>query len=167
MRDKGNRIEVVYHFEGGQIAGDQLQDKLRRSAYDAIAGIDITRITAQAHSVAKSQNFRIDMQGIFSTGNKYFYNLQLQINKPRKSGQSTTYATVLVPQAELGSPYINTRRLRHAFIRSLLQREIIRIVTRPITTPDQDMGGEDERLEKYFGEDEQIEENMNEGLRVG
>lgn len=164
MRDTGNGIDVKYRIEPGQIALDQLSDSLTRSAYGVIAKMKTSKIPLQPHSnIVNNQNFRIDLQGIVWIQNAYYYNLQLQRNIARRPGQSTTYATVLVPRARVGDQYMNTRRLRNAFIKSFLERKNVRIiVTQYSQRNGRSLEGEDEEPEKHFIQDEHVEDNVNE-----
>ncbi|XP_028416575.1 uncharacterized protein LOC114540652 [Dendronephthya gigantea] len=169
MRDAGNSIDVAYLMGRGQIATDQLSAALTRSAHEAIAEIETSRIPQQPRSNIvndRHSNFRIDLQGIHWWENQNYYNLQLQRNIPRQPCQSTTYATVLVPVAQVGGQYMTSRRLRNAFITSLLRRENVRIIVRSTQSnqrKSRGLLGEDEGPEKYFIQDEQIEENLSEG----
>ncbi|XP_028417335.1 uncharacterized protein LOC114541731 isoform X2 [Dendronephthya gigantea] len=171
MRDTGNSIDVVYLMGRGQIATDQLSDALTRSAYEAIAQMETSRIPPRPRSeIVSNSNFRIDLQGTHWWGGQNYYNLQLQRNIPRQPGQSTTYATVLVPVARVGGQYMNSRRLRNAFIESLLKKENIRIIvrsTRSNQRRSRELLEKDEGPEKYLIQDEQIEDNVSEENLAG
>lgn len=49
------------------------------------------------YTVVSSSNLRIDLQGGFNRNNQWHYNVQLQVNTQRRSGQSTTLAHIEVP----------------------------------------------------------------------
>uniref|UniRef100_A0A4W6DZK9 Uncharacterized protein n=1 Tax=Lates calcarifer TaxID=8187 RepID=A0A4W6DZK9_LATCA len=51
----------------------------------------------KAGTVIKSKNLRIDNQGKIDRDEKEYHNLQIQINKPRKPGESTTIAQITAP----------------------------------------------------------------------
>ncbi|XP_028414785.1 uncharacterized protein LOC114537874 [Dendronephthya gigantea] len=173
MRDTANRIHVVYLMEPGQIATDQLSTALRHSAHHSIARMEISRIPTRPRSNILNDinsDFRIDLQGIHSWENQNYYNLQLQRNIPRRPGQSTTYATVLVPVARAGSQYMNSQLLRIAFIKSLSEKQNIRIIVRSTRSNQRisrGLAGKDEGPEKFFIQDEQIKENVSEGNLAG
>ncbi|CAI5652716.1 uncharacterized protein LOC109203547 isoform X1 [Oreochromis niloticus] len=53
----------------------------------------------QARSnLVNSSNLHIDLQGLFNRNNQQYYNLQVQVNSPRGSGESTTLAHIEVPE---------------------------------------------------------------------
>ncbi|XP_018516882.1 uncharacterized protein LOC108873230 [Lates calcarifer] len=52
----------------------------------------------QARSnLVTSSNLRIDLQGLFPRNNQRYYNLQVQVNRQRGKGESTTLAHIEVP----------------------------------------------------------------------
>ncbi|CAB4008823.1 Hypothetical predicted protein [Paramuricea clavata] len=91
MRNLGNRIDVAYHLQRGRIATNELDDDQTDSAHRVIADVDTARIPQQARSnVFRNDEFRIDMQGMVRIdGDVRYYNLQLQINRRRRPGEST------------------------------------------------------------------------------
>ncbi|TSN95699.1 hypothetical protein Baya_9813 [Bagarius yarrelli] len=69
----------------------------------------------QARSeLTTTKKLRIDLQQLVKRKNKYYYNLQIQLNTVRKRNKSTTLAQVLTPQGE----DVPERYIRRAFIES-------------------------------------------------
>ncbi|KAK2865540.1 hypothetical protein Q7C36_001596 [Tachysurus vachellii] len=54
----------------------------------------------QAGTLISIGNFRIDNQGLQNRNNRHYYNLQIQVNIPRRNRRSTTVAQVLMPVNE-------------------------------------------------------------------
>jgi hypothetical protein len=72
------------------------------------------------------EGFRVDMQGMID--DKFYgtlHNLQAQKNGKRIPGTSSTYATVLVPQAANG--LLPDSVVRNAFYESMKKRAVIRL----------------------------------------
>ncbi|XP_048042092.1 uncharacterized protein LOC125265739 [Megalobrama amblycephala] len=67
-------------------------------------------------NLIRSDNLRIDMQGTFNRNNQRYYNLQIQVNENRRSGQSTTVSQIIVPRG------IPDRYIRRAFVESFERR---------------------------------------------
>ena len=127
--DLGNRRLVTFALNtAAKIAileGKQLLKEIQR----IISMWSNDRLTTQPTSrLRETDTFRIDMQGMVNRGNQWYYNLQIQRNVQRPSGQSTTYSQVLVPENLVGVP---TRYVRRAFVLSYKDRAGITIRVSP------------------------------------
>ncbi|XP_071359753.1 uncharacterized protein [Trachinotus anak] len=92
-------------------------NRLRREALDLINEWNNQRLGNQARSnLISSDNLRIDLQGVFNVDNQLCYNLQIQVNKPRCRGESTTLSQIICP---VDTP---AEQMRWAFKRSLEKR---------------------------------------------
>lgn len=79
----------------------------------------------------ESKSFRIDQQGVFKRNNKQYYNLQIQINKPRKPKESTTVALVILED----NNQINDNHVQFAFKQSFDSRVKVTVEVAEITRP--------------------------------
>lgn len=127
--DLGNRVMVV--FEPNTAANIARQEGSRlESAIQEIISMwtdESLRGTNQIRSqLERTDEFRIDMQGMVNRGNQRYYNLQIQRNVPRQSGQSTTYSQVLLPENPIRE--IPSRYVRRAFNLSYEDRAGITII---------------------------------------
>uniref|UniRef100_A0A3B4XMN4 Uncharacterized protein n=1 Tax=Seriola lalandi dorsalis TaxID=1841481 RepID=A0A3B4XMN4_SERLL len=97
---------------------------LRNEALGLIERWDNQLLPNQPRSnLVHSENFRIDLQGFVNVNNQRCYNLQVQRNKPRSKGESTTVSQVICPID------IPNKTLRWAFGQSLRNRSKIKIIT--------------------------------------
>uniref|UniRef100_A0A3B3SXK0 Tubulin polymerization promoting protein n=1 Tax=Paramormyrops kingsleyae TaxID=1676925 RepID=A0A3B3SXK0_9TELE len=113
--DRSNKIETRFYAEPAPTAiidGSEWKYEI----VNIISRWDNSYLVNQARSqLITTENLRIDLQGLCVRNNQRYYNLQIQVNRPRQSGTSTTVAQVLIPQnADVPSRYI-----RRAFTESL------------------------------------------------
>uniref|UniRef100_A0A3B1JFT4 Uncharacterized protein n=1 Tax=Astyanax mexicanus TaxID=7994 RepID=A0A3B1JFT4_ASTMX len=82
---------------------------LRKEITELIAKWNNGYLRDKAKSgLIKSKNLRIDLQGVFPRENQRYYNLQIQINRPRINGESTTVSQVLIPvDPEIPASYVH------------------------------------------------------------
>lgn len=67
-------------------------------------------------TIRQSSRVRIDLQQTFDRGDQIIANIQIQLNRPRRPGTSTTIAHVEIP---IGVDFVTHRFLRRALIESL------------------------------------------------
>ncbi|XP_056304092.1 uncharacterized protein LOC130216220 [Danio aesculapii] len=115
-QDIHKTITISVEEAGSDFAASN--NKLRKEAADLINHWDNSHLVNQAQSeLITSDSFRIDMQGMIKDNNKnkYYHNLQVQMNiKRSKKFPSTTVSQVLVQQGGAPDHYI-----RAAFLRSM------------------------------------------------
>ncbi|XP_058496024.1 uncharacterized protein LOC131466647 [Solea solea] len=97
--DEEGKRRVTYFLENRErnnIAS--VNKKLCNEALDLINKWDNQRLNDQSRSnLIRSANFRIDNQGLCKMNNQRCYNLQVQMNKQRSAGESTTVSHIVVP----------------------------------------------------------------------
>lgn len=76
---------------------DKIKNELRKDAEDLIDSYKCVALGSKSRTVLNTKKLRIDLQATFSRGGQLYYNLQIQQNCPRGSGQSTSLAQILVP----------------------------------------------------------------------
>ena len=128
--DLGNRRQVTFALniaaKIARLVGKQLWKEIQR-----ITSMWFNKLLTgdKIKTLVETDTFRIDMQGMVNRGNQRFYNLQIQRNVPRQSGQSTTYSQVLVPENLESVP---TRYVRRAFVLSCKHSAGITITVSPL-----------------------------------
>ncbi|XP_073800011.1 uncharacterized protein [Danio rerio] len=114
--DRGNRISTTFSAVPAPNAitdGGQFREEIE----NLISFWDNGNLVEHASSnLMHSANVRIDMQGIINRNNQRYYNLQVQLNRPRRPGESTTVSQVIVPRG------VPARYIRRAFIESFRRR---------------------------------------------
>ncbi|XP_050923818.1 uncharacterized protein LOC108891826 [Lates calcarifer] len=96
--DKYGR-QITFYDDSDKGIGNSNKD-LREEARDLInewTDDKVALLGDKAGTVIKSKNLRIDNQGKINRDEKEYHNLQIQINKPRKPGESTTIAQITAP----------------------------------------------------------------------
>uniref|UniRef100_A0A3B4CV61 Tubulin polymerization promoting protein n=1 Tax=Pygocentrus nattereri TaxID=42514 RepID=A0A3B4CV61_PYGNA len=132
--DKGNHVETTFYAESNPRA---LTDgsQIRNDITNLIALWDNRCLGNQARSnLIISRNLRIDLQGLLYIDGQQYYNLQIQLNAPRRPGQSTTFSQVFIPR----NIPIPVRYVRFAFVESFRRRARVTVVrndTRPKLPP--------------------------------
>ncbi|XP_053272051.1 uncharacterized protein LOC128430106 [Pleuronectes platessa] len=116
--DKDNDIRIVTTFreEGSSSNIAPTNKASRKKALDLINKWKNQGLIDNGKSksnLIKSEYFRIDNQGAFTRNNQRYYNLQIQINGPRRLGCSTSVAHIIVP-VDTSAEY-----MRLAFTQSL------------------------------------------------
>lgn len=121
--DKGNKKETKFYATPAP--ADILDGSpWRNEIVNIISRWDNGYLGNQARSgLITSENLRIDLQGF--TNNQRYYNLQIQVNRPRQPGTSTTVAQVLIPvNADIPDRYV-----RMAFTESFRRRARVTVET--------------------------------------
>lgn len=118
VEDRANRIKTTFYAEPAprDIAD---VDRYRNEAENLIGNWNNGHLVNQARSnLIHTANLRIDMQGIINHNNLPCYNLQIQINRRRRPGASTTVSQIIVSQTIVPPD----RYIRRAFQESLNRR---------------------------------------------
>ncbi|MGH0177427.1 UNVERIFIED_CONTAM: hypothetical protein FKN15_075130 [Acipenser sinensis] len=122
IEDKGNRRQTIFTVE----YTEQIVDGAYfEEATDVIAQCDYYS-RATPGTLMTLNNLRIDLQGEFVRDRVRYNNFQMQINRPRVPGRSTTVAQVHIP---VGAD-IPIRYIRRAFMESLLRRGRVWVTVR-------------------------------------
>ncbi|XP_036439531.1 uncharacterized protein LOC118816998 isoform X3 [Colossoma macropomum] len=116
--DRGNNVVTTFYAEPDPTA---LADgsPWRNEITDLIARWDNGYLGNQARSnLITSTNLRIDLQALPYKDGQQYYNLQIQLNVPRRPGQSTTVSQILIPRDST----VPDRYVRFAFVESFRRR---------------------------------------------
>ncbi|XP_070710808.1 uncharacterized protein [Pempheris klunzingeri] len=128
--DNNQRRVTTFTAEDAQQHILEPNNRLRNEALDLINQWDNQGLGNQGRSnLITSDNLRIDLQGLINRNNQQYYNLQIQWNVPRRSGQSTTLAQIIVP-VDTSAEY-----MREAFRESLQRRARIVLEVTETTMP--------------------------------
>ncbi|XP_060923434.1 uncharacterized protein LOC132997427 [Limanda limanda] len=124
-RVDANRRVTIFGHEGDSRKFAQTNRDLRREADELINRWNNQGLNNQPgqRTLIESANLRIDKQGMVNRNNQPYYNLQIQINGPRRPGHSTTVSVIIVP-VDTPAEY-----MRFAFRESLRRR--LRVVLEP------------------------------------
>uniref|UniRef100_A0A8D3C088 Uncharacterized protein n=1 Tax=Scophthalmus maximus TaxID=52904 RepID=A0A8D3C088_SCOMX len=94
--DNNNRKEPHFINRGAEEKIKKPNKKTRNAALDLINRWENQHLTGNSKSkLIRSDDLRIDNQGLANDGQ--CYNLQIQLNEPRASRESTTIAQIIVP----------------------------------------------------------------------
>uniref|UniRef100_A0A8C2AXH9 Uncharacterized protein n=1 Tax=Cyprinus carpio TaxID=7962 RepID=A0A8C2AXH9_CYPCA len=114
--DKHNKRKTIFTAEPTTV---DITDnrRWRNEARNLISRWNNGYLVDQARSnLITSDNLRIDMQRPINRNNQRYYNLQIQVNMPRVSGESTTVSQIIVPDG------VPERYIRRAFLESFSRR---------------------------------------------
>lgn len=126
--DQGNKRKTAFEYNKNASIADGRQ--FRRDIRNIIRQWKNEQLTNTARSgLVRTENFRIDMQGMVNRNNQRYHNLQIQLNTQRQSGRSTTYSQVLVPEDLQGVP---DRYVRRAFFDSFELQVGVTILVLPL-----------------------------------
>ncbi|KAL7856344.1 hypothetical protein AOLI_G00199480 [Acnodon oligacanthus] len=120
--DKGNHVVTIFYAEPNPRA---LTDgsRWRGEITNIIARWDNGYLGNQARSnLITSEHLRIDLQGLLCIDGQQYYNLQIQLNVPRRPGQSTTVSQIFIPRN------VPDRYVRFAFVESFRRRARVTVV---------------------------------------
>nr|XP_043872982.1 uncharacterized protein LOC122761807 [Solea senegalensis] len=96
--DQNTREVTEFIASPGLVPMAEINNRLRTEALDLINTFDGQGLSGQSRSnLVRSTHFRIDNQGVINLNNQRYYNLQVQINRPRQQRESTTVANILAP----------------------------------------------------------------------
>ncbi|KAL1279357.1 hypothetical protein QQF64_026030 [Cirrhinus molitorella] len=123
-KDKGNKKMTTFTATP---APNAIADgsRWRNEAENIISRWENDFLVDQPRSnLIHTENLRIDLQQIIpnnNNNNQRYYNLQIQVNIPRRPGQSTTVSQIIVPRG------IPRRYIRRAFLESFRRRARVRV----------------------------------------
>ena len=150
--DKGNDKETQWFMETNTANTRDFSVKNYNDAKSVIAQVTtdlIDKVMRSGDTVVSSGTMKVDVQGRFTSGNRRFVNLQVQINRPRANANDrTTVATALIETTPDGSlsknDFMSTRYVRDALLRSLSdcqarQCRVIRVTKSSPAVNDQEM----------------------------
>ena len=138
--DRSKRTKTLWHLgslngsDKHRITNLSNQD-ITRSALSVVADLKKKAVcigkSTKSGTLVKDKNVRIDFQGRFAQDGQKYANIQMQINKHRRKGESTTISAVYVQTDHEGVVQIPMRYVRDALYRSLHKSREIWLRTQP------------------------------------